>query len=231
MPPEATRTAVPARGGPLPARHALRVDVERVHGLARGHEEPIAPDPAEAQVRASLGERDAADELAGRIPNGHAVLLLAAAPAAPEVAVAVGPHPVGNSFPAIDEDASVGELRSFHDIEDPDLARLGAAHHHVELRLVGREAEPVWPRYRVSRDRQLSRPGIDPVDVRRELGWRRVALVVAEDAEWRIGEPDRAVRLTENVVGRVERRALIAVGQHGDRAVVLGSRHAPRIVL
>jgi hypothetical protein len=38
-----------------PTRHALRVHVERVERLARGHEDAIALEPAEAEVGAALG--------------------------------------------------------------------------------------------------------------------------------------------------------------------------------
>src|SRR5262249_34009625 len=44
-------------------------------------------------------------------------------------------------------------------------------------------------------------------------------------------EPDRPVRLADQVVGRVQRLALIAIGHHGDGAVVLGPRDAAGIVL
>ena len=40
-----------------------------------------------------------------------------------------------------------------------------------------------------------------------------------------------AVALAHDVVGRVQLLAVVAVGQHGDVAVVLGARDAPRQVL
>src|SRR6185295_1001042 len=49
---------------PLPAsaaRRALRVHVERVDRLARGHEQAVALQAAEAEVGAALGQGDAAD--------------------------------------------------------------------------------------------------------------------------------------------------------------------------
>jgi hypothetical protein len=73
---------------------------------------------------------------------------------------------------------------------------------------------------------------IDPVDVAAVLlHLALVALVVAHDPVVRIGEPDRAVRPHHHVVRRVEALALVAVGDHGDRAVGLGTCHAARSML
>ena len=60
---------------------------------------------------------------------------------------------------------------------------------------------------------------------------RGVALVVGIDAVGRIAEPDRAVRLHHEVVGRVEALALEAVGQHAARSVVLDARDAAAAML
>ena len=60
------------------------------------------------------------------------------------------------------------------------------------------------------------------------LGRRLETFPVAEDAEWRIGEPDRVVRLHHDVVRRIETLALETVGEHGDLAVLLGARDAAR---
>ena len=65
----------------------------------------------------------------------------------------------------------------------------------------------------------------------RQFRRRRGPLVVTENSERRVGEPDRVVRLHHDVVRRVERLALVFVGQHRDRAVDLGARHTPRVVL
>ncbi|MNH87404.1 hypothetical protein D3C73_398860 [compost metagenome] len=47
------------------------------------------------------------------------------------------------------------------------------------------------------------------------------ALPHAADAEWRIGEPQRAVRLADDVVRRIQLLALVGVGKNRDRAVML----------
>ncbi len=102
----------------------------------------------------------------------------------------------------------------------------------IENLLVGREREAV--RLDPVADDQGHRPAvrIDAIDVRRaDLGFGLVALVVAVDAVGRIGEPDRAIRLDHQVVRRVQLLALEAVGQHGDRAVMLGARHTASAML
>ena len=46
-----------------------------------------------------------------------------------------------------------------------------------------------------------------------------------------IGEPDRAVLVGREVVGRVQRLAVVIVGQHGHRAVMLPAHHAAQKML
>ena len=72
---------------------------------------------------------------------------------------------------------------------------------------------------------------VEPVDVGRQLELGLVALVVAEDAVARVGEPDRAVGGHHHVVRRVQLLALEAVDEDGDRAVGLGAGHPARVVL
>src|SRR5262249_60520148 len=105
------------RPGALAALDPLRVHVQRVDRLAGRHEEPVALEPAEAKVRAALGERDVPDELRRRVEDRHAVERLAAAPAAPEIAVDVRAHAVRDPVAAIDEHPAVGELRAADDVE------------------------------------------------------------------------------------------------------------------
>src|SRR5580698_4949618 len=81
--------------GELSPQRALRVHIERVDRLARGHEQPVALQPAEADVGAALGQRDAADQLAvGRVDHDTVEFRIAHAPAAPEIAVDVAAHAV-----------------------------------------------------------------------------------------------------------------------------------------
>src|SRR5258708_12103150 len=56
-----------------PSRRALRIDVERIERMARGHEQPVALDTAEAEIGPALGQRDEADGFADRVENLHPV--------------------------------------------------------------------------------------------------------------------------------------------------------------
>src|SRR6266513_2788566 len=70
-------------------------------------------------------------------------------------------------------------------------ARLEASFDNVELLLVGREAKPIRPVNVAGNHRRATRLRVEPIDIGRQLGGGHVTLVVAEDAERRIGEPDR----------------------------------------
>ena len=50
---------------------------------------------------------------------------------------------------------------------------------------------------------------------------RPLALIIAGDAERRVGKPDRAVGLHHKIVRRVEALAVVALSEDGDRAIVL----------
>src|SRR5713226_2965226 len=93
------------------SERALGVHVEGIDRRARGHKEPVAIGAAEAEVCAALGQIDAADELAIRVEDRHAIEpFLAHAPAAPEVAVHVAAIPVRCAGAGVEELALVAEL-------------------------------------------------------------------------------------------------------------------------
>src|SRR6266851_4261853 len=84
------------------------------------------------------------------------------------------------------EDAALREpAAAVHHVVDADHAWVRGGLDDVELRLVGRKSETVWPVHIARGDRQLACPGIPAVDVGWQLGLRHVPLVVAEHAERR----------------------------------------------
>ena len=88
-----------------------------------------------------------------------------------------------------------------------DVGRAGVG--DVEQLLVGREGEAVGFDEIGRRRRDRAAFGIDAIDVAgADLLRRGVALVFGIDAVGRIAEPDRAVRLHHDVVGRIEALAL-----------------------
>ena len=219
--------------GAIP-RRALRVHIQRVDRLARGHEQAVALQAAEAEVGAALGQGDAADhDAVGREHHDAVEFGIAHAPAAPQIAVDVGAHAVGRAGAGVDEDALVGKLvAAGRDVIGENLAgRHAAEFDDVENLLVRREAQPVRPQNALGDDGGLSGRAVDPVDVHVDLGLGLVALVIAEQAEHRIGEPDRAVGFHDHVVRRVQPLAVEGVHQHRDRAVIFGAGDPAAAVL
>src|SRR5207249_1040806 len=76
----------------------------------------------------------------------------------------------------------------------------------------------------------LSGLGIDAVDSRLGFALTPEPLVVASDAVVGIGEPDAAVLVYRQVVGRVQPLPLIAFGDDGHRPVVLVTNHSAAAV-
>src|SRR6516225_4346467 len=110
------RTSPPAprgcRRASSAARRAVRVHIERIERMARGHEQAVASGTAEAEICAAFGQRDEGDRLAGGIENLDPVLLgVAHAPAAPEIAVDIAAEAVGRATRfGSDEGATICEL-------------------------------------------------------------------------------------------------------------------------
>ncbi len=128
------------------------------------------------------------------------------------------------------EDPAVRQLPVLPHVEHADDVVLGVGDEQPPL--VGGEDEPVRRAEAVRRQVHLARRGIHAVDVvGPDLAHGAVAFVVAGDAEVRVREPERPVGPHRRVVGTVQPLVLPAVGQHRDRAVVLGPRHPPVALL
>src|SRR4051812_7827771 len=137
---------------------ALCVDIKRINRRAAAHEEAVAVYPAEAQVRAALGQGDAADELRLAVEHVDAVERVAPhAPAHPQVAVDIDAKAVRRSVRlGGEEDAAVRKARAaVHHVVDADQARICACLDDVEPRFVGRERETVGPVHVARRDGEL----------------------------------------------------------------------------
>src|SRR5262249_59769122 len=107
----------------------------------------------------------------------------------------------------------------------------GARLNDIEFAFVGGEGKPVRPIDITGGDGGTPATGIKPIDIGRQLGRGHVAFIVSENAEWRIGEPDRIVGFDHHVVGRIERFAVELVDQGGDGAVEFGTCQPARVVL
>ncbi len=166
-----------------------------------------------------------ANRFALRVEHPHAVQpRVAHPPAAPQISGHIHAKAVRRARPGVDQHAVLAQCRAIRgNGEGAHGARAGAGFNYIQHPLVRRERKAVRPVHRVGDDRDRACHAVDAVDASGELLRRALALVVAGDAERRVGEPDRAVRLHHQVVGRVQPLALETVGQHGDRAVILGT--------
>ena len=176
-----------------------------------------------------------ADQRAVRRVASHAILArIGPAHAAPDIALDVGPHPVGEAGREIlGEDTPAMQPPALN-VEHPDMrgpAMRDAAIDDIEQRLVGRKGEAVRADEVVGDNGGLPARGIEPIHMPRQFRIRRVAFVGTIDAVARIGEPDRAVGGHDDVVRRIQAPALVAVHQDRDAAVRLGAGDPARVVL
>ena len=212
--PRAAKRVAPFVARPAHERLDVRPDfgLDRVHRRRRAHEERAPLRTAPVQVRRHLGDAHGAElRTVGRVDAdpprcGH-----------PDVAFGVALHAVGEArlargLDSLREEPRVGERAAGGDVEDPDDRPGGVV--HIELALVGREAEPV----------RLVELAL--VDGEVELAVRRHAedalpaelartfdAVVRHPPEPRIGEVDGAVGAHAHVVRAVELLALEVRGQ------------------
>src|SRR5262249_14911341 len=218
-------------GGSASGRGAGRVagaggvEAQAVHRTGGGDEQVVAFGAAEGEVGGGLGEV----QLAGQ----GAVGVEAVDPivgGGPDPAGVVEPDAVEGSGVAGGEHLPGGQGTAAGDVEEPDV--LGAGIGDVELAFAGGEGEPVRAQEPGGGDAGFAGLGRDAVDVAGAgLAGRLVPLIVAVDAIAGIGEPDRAAGPLHDVVGAVAALAVIAAGQHGHRAIVLGAGNLPCPVL
>ena len=103
--------------------------------------------------------------------------------------------------------------------------------HDVQEVLVGREAESVRAQKVVGYDCCLSCFRVQTIDASWQLRFGDPAFIVEHYSVAGIGEPDAAVRMDHDVVGRAEPFAFETVHQDSDRAVVFGAGDAAAGVL
>ena len=167
------------------------------------------------------------EDLAPALLRGLGLQCAIAAPAAPQVAIAVHLEAVqGALVSGIDQLGLVAHRAVGIDVIAPDAA-VGRALplHNVQLLLIGREGQAVGIDD-VGDDRRQLAVGTNAVDIGRGLLWLGAeAFPLAVDAEQRVGEPDGVVGLNHDVVGRIELLALIAVGQHRQAPALFGAHH------
>src|ERR1700730_5681059 len=127
--------------------------------------------------------------------DGDAIEPRRHAPSAPQIAFDIAAEAVGCSLAGIDEDTPIGERGAVVDhVKNADETRPGAGLDDVELALIGRKTKAVWPIDVAGYDRGGGGPAVHSIDVGRQLRWRPLALVSAENAERRGRGQDRTTR-------------------------------------
>ena len=151
-----------------------------------------------------------------------------AAPAGPDVAVHITLDAIKSARAiGVDVQRLVVQPAARTHVVGPYLAAgYGAAFNHIELLLIRREAQTVGPRKVIQHLSHVATRPIDPVHRVRQLLLGDAAFIVVGELERRVGEPDVAAGLADDVVGRIETLALEAVCESGDGAIVLGAADA-----
>src|ERR1039458_1111741 len=218
---------------PLRDVRAARPHEHRVQRLAGGHVQPVPLGAAEAEVGADLRQQDHADALALRREDVYPVVARAAVGARPDIAVHVGADPVRAARLAAElhvrELPAARQLVPNH-VEDLYVARR-AGIHDIQLLIVGRKTYAVGLVERVRHDLDARRLRVHAVDRLLDFLARWKAFVAAHDAVGRVGEPDAAIGMHHDIVRRIQRLAVVLVGDHGHRAVMLVAHHAAPGVL
>src|SRR5712691_333147 len=203
--------------------------IHRVERLAAGDEQTVALGASEADIGACFRHTDHADALAAGRNDLHA-----GARAAPEVAVDVAADAVGGrghvgAGNIQNDEALAAADRLAIQVPDLDFARAGVR--EIDPFVIGREANAVGPGHIVCNFFHLPGLAVHAVHGLLDFFVALETLVVAADAVGRVGEPDAAVGMHHDIVGRVEPLALELVRNHRDRAVVFVANHAPAPVL
>ena len=124
---------------------------------------------------------------------------------------------------------------SDHVVDLDDILRFGivsrAGVADIDLLVVGREADAVGLVEVVGDEFDFAGLGIHAIHGLLQIHLALVAFVVAEDAVAGVGEPDAAVGMHHDVVGRIEVLAVVFLGDDGDAAVELVANHAVGVVL
>src|SRR5262245_23178862 len=189
---------------------SMRLHIDRIQRLTCGHEEPVAARAAEAYVRTGLGQPNHPDALAVRRDHLHP-----GPRAGPDVAIGVAANAVGGRWGAGARNIELYETFAIAHRRAVDVIHLDVSRHpsvgDVQLLVVGREADAVGLADFVGDLCNLPGLPIDTVDRFLRFLLPFVALVLTADAVDRIGEPDAAIRVHDDVVWRIELLPLVFV--------------------
>ena len=107
-----------------------------------------------------------------------------------------------------------------------DVSRLAGVG-NVKLFVVSRETNSIRLLQFVAHHFHFAALGVDAINRLFNLQFALVSFVIHHRAVAGVSEPNAAVRMNDDVVGRVERFVLPLVSQHGDGTIVLVADDAP----
>src|ERR1019366_7474334 len=200
--------------------------VHRVQGLAGGHKQAVPFGATKGNIGAVFRQPDHANAFAVRGHNLHA-----GAGAAPEIPIHIAANAGGSGGRSIrvrnvQLHETFGVARGFAvGVEDLYFAA-SACVGDIHLLVVGRETDAVGAIHLIVDARHLASLWIHAVDGLLVLLISFEAFVVAEDAVGRIGEPDAAIGVHDNVVGRIQALAFELISDDGGGAVDFVAHHA-----
>src|SRR5580765_2458049 len=152
----------------------------------------------------------------------------------PHISIHIATYPVGISRRHIGEKLFILQSRAIH-VVHPDRLRIAfllrhSGIHDVYPLLLRRKTQAVRLVEIAHDHRRFPRLRVQPVHIRRQFERRAVSFVIPHNSVARIGEPDRSVRVSHQIIRRVQLLPLKSIHQHRHRSVVLGPRHSPCIV-
>ena len=207
---------------------AARVHVDGVERRMSADEQTVAGGTTKADIGDFLRHRNLADQIAARGEALHAV-----AGARPDIAVDVDPESIGNARRHVGQNPAVPQPAVVGDIEAADvMGRFGirpeAEIGDVEMFSSGEKARPFGREKSSTTIRRAAIPWIEAIDVATaDLAVGLSAFVFGADPVGRVGEPDRAVGMDDDVIGRIQPFAVEFVDQDRDLSIQFGARHAP----
>src|SRR5262249_19692207 len=123
--------------------------------------------------------------------HDNAVAITAHTPTAPQIAIDITTQSVGRSVLRIDQNPAIGQPEAvINEVIDPDHAWQRTRLNDIDLSFIGREAETVRTIAVVRDNPRLAGRWIEPIDIGWQLGGSHMTLVVAQNPERWICEPD-----------------------------------------
>lgn len=199
--------------------------------MAGGHEEAVPFLPAKTKVGDRFRQVDFANQ---RAVGGKDVNAIIAVPgpagAGPDITVHITTYAVGQTFANVAEKSAVRQPLALNHIIDHNPGRRRASIGDIQQAVVRREAQAVGFFQFINNNGRFPRFRVKPVNGFAQFKFRLMALIIAHNAVARVGEPDAAILMDNDIIGGVQFPALVIVHQDRNPAVILRSRYPPAVM-